>query len=42
MIHYIPNPIPLPDDVPYAEAREMTVDIPVGINGKLMCMWMTL
>ena len=33
MIHSIPNPIPLPDDIPYAEAREMTVDIPVGING---------
>ncbi len=34
MIHSIPNPIPLPDDIPYAEAREMTVDIPVGKNGK--------
>ena len=34
MIHEIPNPIPLPDNIPYAEARDMTINIPVGKNGK--------
>ena len=34
MVHQIPDPIPLPDDIPFAQARNMTVDIPVGKNGK--------
>ena len=34
MIHEIPNPIPLPDNIPYAEAKNMSVNVPVGKNGK--------
>ena len=34
MIHEIPDPIPLPDDIPYTEARNLAVNVPVGRNGK--------
>ena len=34
MIHEIPNPIPLPDDIPFAEARDLSVNIPVEEGGK--------
>ena len=34
MIHEIPNPIPLPDDIPFAEAKDMSVNIPLAEGGK--------
>ena len=34
LIHEIPDPIPLPDNIPYAEAKNMSVNVPVGKNGK--------
>ena len=34
MIHEIPEPIPLTDDIPYTEARNVTANVPVGRNGK--------
>ena len=34
LIHEIPDPIPLPDDIPYNEARNMTVDVPGGKKWK--------
>ena len=33
MIHEIPNPIPLPDDIPFAETRDLSVNIPVEEGG---------
>ena len=34
MTHTIPNPIPLPDHIPFAQARELSIDIPVEACGK--------
>ena len=34
MIHEIPNPIPLPNDIPFAEAKDMSVNIPLEEGGK--------
>ena len=34
MIHKIPNPIPLPEDIPYAQAKDLSVNISVEECGK--------
>ena len=34
MIHEIPKPIPLPDNIPFAEAKDMSVNIPLEEGGK--------
>ncbi len=34
IIHQIPDPIPLADDIPFAEAKSLSVDIPIDECGK--------
>ena len=33
-VHDIPDPVRLSDDIPYAQARSLSVDLPVEENGK--------
>ena len=34
IIHDIPAPVPLPDSIPYAQANELSVDVPLQTGGK--------
>ena len=34
IIHEIPPPVPLSDAIPYAQARELSVDVPLQTCGK--------